>query len=160
MNPIHGSAGLMWSENWAKCQAAVEAVLMRSSITIMVDDVAALHSNTPLKTCDIRHVSKEPISFSGLVSRDLHKVQTRVGFKRSVSRPKPDVCSGLSHDYSRLSLQHGYGLNRQENENFLTVETLEVNHGKPKMILEFNNQINDDEVGLELTLGLAPVQSH
>ena len=150
----------MWSENWAKCQAAVEAVLMRSSITIMVDDAAALHSNTPLKTCDIRHVSKEPISFSGLVSRDLHKVQTRVGFKRSVSRPKPDVCSGLSHDYSRLSLQHGYGLNRQESENFLTVETLEVNHGKPKMILEFNNQINDDEVGLELTLGLAPVQSH
>ena len=82
MNPIHGSAGLMWSENWAKCQAAVEAVLMRSSITIMVDDAAALHSNTPLKTCDIRHLSKEPISFSGLVSRDLHKVQTRVGFKR------------------------------------------------------------------------------
>ncbi|KAJ8758494.1 hypothetical protein K2173_000215 [Erythroxylum novogranatense] len=31
-NPVSGSVGLLWSGNWAVCQAAVEAVFGRSSI--------------------------------------------------------------------------------------------------------------------------------
>ena len=30
MNPIHGSVGLLWSSNWAVCQAEVESILRGS----------------------------------------------------------------------------------------------------------------------------------
>lgn len=172
VNPIYGSVGLMWSGNWAKCQAAVEAVFTGSPI--IVGDATTLHSNPPLKALNIRHVSKEP-TISGF-SHDLHKVKTRAGFKRSVTRPKPHVGLvdsefGTKSNMADLAQFCNYqwgqvypdGLNPawlslQESESMLMVETVEA--AKPETVVEFNSQMNDGEVGLELTLGLVPVHSY
>lgn len=96
VNPIYGSAGLLWSGNWHLCQAAVEGVLNGSPITQISADSDACTVSPPLKACDIRHVSKDENS-SASAARDLHKVtKTRGKFKRTVAKPKvraesPDV---------------------------------------------------------------------
>lgn len=153
VNPIYGAVGLLWSGNWAKCQGAVEAVLAGSPI--VGGDEAHL------KACDIRGVPKED-SISA-ASRELHRVKTRAGFKRSVIRSKPQVGSVVSEHVNAGQSSHdswlGNGCISQENESMLSVETVEAspaNRSKREPVWEFHSQIEDGEVGLELTLGLAP----
>ena len=42
MNPIHGSVGLLWSSNWAVCQAEVESIL-RGSFHAVAPDSSGTH---------------------------------------------------------------------------------------------------------------------
>lgn len=58
VNPIYGSVGLLWSGNRQLCQAAVEAVLKGEPIVQIPSEKAADISIPPLKTFDIRHVTK------------------------------------------------------------------------------------------------------
>uniref|UniRef100_A0A7N0T8J6 LOB domain-containing protein n=1 Tax=Kalanchoe fedtschenkoi TaxID=63787 RepID=A0A7N0T8J6_KALFE len=97
LNPIYGPVGLLWSGSWQLCQAAVDCVLNGSPITPINSEAAETPQGPPLKTCDIRHVSK-----------DLHKVKSRCRFKRSDSkqavvnkidrRPEPEKNRSASHD--------------------------------------------------------------
>eukprot|EP00257_Ricinus_communis_P022596 XP_015582369.1 LOB domain-containing protein 42 [Ricinus communis] len=82
VNPVYGSVGLLWSGNWAHCQSAVDSVLRGTPIVQMPSsgsDTPQLPPQLidPLKTYDIRHVSKEA---------ELNKVKSRSRFKRPVNR--------------------------------------------------------------------------
>ncbi|KAE8730270.1 LOB domain-containing protein 40 [Hibiscus syriacus] len=81
VNPVYGSIGMLWSGNWAECQAAVEAVLKGSTITqtCSLESLEEEQPIYPLKTYDIRHVSKDT------KPADIDKVKTRsrARFKRS-----------------------------------------------------------------------------
>ncbi|XP_038898929.1 LOB domain-containing protein 41-like [Benincasa hispida] len=86
VNPIFGSAGLLWSGSWQLCQDAVEAVLKGAPILPVSSETAASHMGPPLKGCDIRHVSKQQGSASDSA---LRKIKTRRRFKRSAAKLKP-----------------------------------------------------------------------
>lgn len=142
---MYGSVGLLWSGNWQHCQAAVDAVLNGSQIMQLPSEaVAAPHPIPPLNAYDIRHLSKDPNS------DDLHRVKTRSRFKRSAAKPKPRVDSGAEFDRSPS----------QEDESMFSVETVEcslVNRAKTDRVLKAEGQIDDGEVGLELSLGFPHV---
>ncbi|KAI3736300.1 hypothetical protein L6452_15839 [Arctium lappa] len=82
VNPIYGSAGLLWSGSWQLCQNAVEAILHGSPITQI-----ALEKNNGslLKAYDIRYITKDENSGG---SSELHRVKARCQFKRSVGKGK------------------------------------------------------------------------
>lgn len=77
INPTYGSVGLIWSENWEQCQAAVESVLQGSTIMQLPtnNNVALQNSIMPLEGCDIRHLSKNP-------NNEDHRAQILKLFKR------------------------------------------------------------------------------
>ncbi|KAG6589548.1 LOB domain-containing protein 41, partial [Cucurbita argyrosperma subsp. sororia] len=79
VNPIFGSAGLLWSGSWQLCQDAVEAVLNGAPIPPVSYEMATSHMGPPSKGCDIRHVSKQQGS-------GLSEIKKRRRFKR---KPKP-----------------------------------------------------------------------
>ncbi|KAG2312832.1 hypothetical protein Bca4012_027401 [Brassica carinata] len=61
MRRVDGSVGLMWSGNWAQCQAAVDAVLDGLPIThTPLPSASTSHQIIPPhRTYDIRHVAKD-----------------------------------------------------------------------------------------------------
>ncbi|XP_023531745.1 LOB domain-containing protein 40-like [Cucurbita pepo subsp. pepo] len=88
VNPIYGSAGLLWSGSWQLCQDAVEAVLKGAPILSVSSETAASHMGPPLKDCDIRHVSKQQ---GAAPDSALRKIKTRRRFKRSApNKPMPE----------------------------------------------------------------------
>ncbi|KAG7021607.1 LOB domain-containing protein 41, partial [Cucurbita argyrosperma subsp. argyrosperma] len=87
VNPIYGSAGLLWSGSWQLCQDAVEAVLKGAPILSVSSETAVSHMGPPLKGCDIRHVSKQQ---GAAPDSALRKIKTRRRFKRSApNKPMP-----------------------------------------------------------------------
>ncbi|XP_023006009.1 LOB domain-containing protein 41-like [Cucurbita maxima] len=87
VNPIYGSAGLLWSGSWQLCQDAVEAVLKGAPILPVSSESAASHMGPPLKGCDIRHVSRQQGSAPDSA---LQKIKTRRRLKRSApNKPMP-----------------------------------------------------------------------
>ncbi|MQL82399.1 hypothetical protein Taro_014874 [Colocasia esculenta] len=59
-----GSVGLLWSQNWQLCQAAVDAVLKGDRILQISSEAAANHPLRPLhkamvSSYDIRHITKD-----------------------------------------------------------------------------------------------------
>ncbi|KAF8399128.1 hypothetical protein HHK36_014993 [Tetracentron sinense] len=90
VNPIYGSVGLLSSGSWQLCQAAVEAVLKGAPILQIPSEAAACSPGPvpPLKSYDIRHVSKDETSSA---THDLHKVKGRSRFKRSAPKLKPKL---------------------------------------------------------------------
>ncbi|KAI9127759.1 hypothetical protein K1719_000752 [Acacia pycnantha] len=85
LNPIYGSVGLLWSGNWPRCQAAVEAVLKGDPITPINSDAAESGQGPPLKPYDIRHVNKDKNSTE---SNDSLRVKSKSRFKRSAGKTK------------------------------------------------------------------------
>ncbi|XP_073142964.1 LOB domain-containing protein 41-like [Henckelia pumila] len=81
VNPIDGSAGLLWSGSWQLCEDAVGAVLRGAPIT----GHAAETKDRP--AFDIRHVNREDQDRFPR-SSDLHRVKTRRRFKNSGRRTK------------------------------------------------------------------------
>ena len=151
VNPVYGSVGMLWSGNWGECQAAVDAVLNGSPITQTSScESLAQQPISPLKTYDIRHVSKDP------KSADIDKVKTRTRFKRSATRSKRQVDSS---SYDSWMNQFGNG-DSKEDESMFSGETVEgslVNQTKKVHVFKFASQTEEStDVGLELTLGLAP----
>ncbi|KAK1269041.1 LOB domain-containing protein 41 [Acorus gramineus] len=184
VNPIYGSVGLLWSGSWQLCQAAVEAVLKGAPI-VQISSESAVQPHPPLKTYDIRHVSKDDPAHAGSGSgpaEDLHKLsKSRTRFKRSGASAKPKhpepakpgsgsaeddaspVCNlrwferAASHDSSAC---HGGTEPSRENESAETEETWVVSRAderKPQP----DSSADESEVELELTLGFEPHhQSH
>ncbi|GLU04747.1 hypothetical protein SLE2022_218790 [Rubroshorea leprosula] len=153
VNPMMGSAGLLWCGDWNQCQAAVEAVL--NGLPIMQSPAAFSSPVAPLRTHDIRHVSKD--SNSGEIS----KVKTRTRFKRSAPRTKslvPSTSTGI-HSHGTLLAQIERPDNKKENENLFSTGTVEgslLDRTKPQPVMIFDNQDEGGDVGLNLTLCLAP----
>ncbi|KAI3665538.1 hypothetical protein L6452_44165 [Arctium lappa] len=184
VNPIYGSVGLLWSGRWQLCQDAVEAVLNGSPIVQVVSDTEETNNGPPLKAYDIRHVSKDENS-GGSKSNELHLIRTRCRFKRSASKGKAKenrVWVGSCEEESgrdevnNRSSSHESTLSHQsepahvaEGESHETAEGSLVSaetadHGsatapvKAEMDEPATIQEDNDEIGLELTLGYEPVR--
>ncbi|CAM0904991.1 unnamed protein product [Alopecurus aequalis] len=200
VNPIYGSVGLLWSNNWQMCQAAVEAVLSGKPIVQVSSEDAAADRTPPLKAYDIRHVSTTPAAADGR----LHKVAKagRTRFKRASSassqhKPSTDSSHGprsqpqlptevqLDHEH------HGEEVEETEGEfqRAPSHESSDSHHGdhhvephspqevsadteaeagshvsQAEQCTEPAAEMNagevekeDEELGLQLTLGFAPL---
>jgi hypothetical protein len=200
VNPIYGSVGLLWSNNWQMCQAAVEAVLTGKPIVQVSSEDAAADRTPPLRAYDIRHVLASPAAADGR----LHKVAKagRTRFKRASSassqhkpanddsshRPKPQpqlrAEEELDHEH------HGEEVEETEGEfqrapSHESSDSHHEDHVEPhsqqepsadtdaeagshvsqaeqstEPAAEMNAeevQKEDEELGLDLTLGFAPV---
>ncbi|KVI02798.1 LOB domain-containing protein 41-like [Cynara cardunculus var. scolymus] len=181
VNPIYGSVGLLWSGRWQLCQNAVEAVLNGSPIVQVASDTEETNNGPPLKAYDIRHISKDENSGG---SNELHRIRTRCRFKRSASKGKAKdnrvwvgSCEEVSgHDeINNRSSSHESTLSHQSEaahvaegeshetaeESLVSVETAEGSAAAPVKIERDESatiQDNNDEIGLELTLGYEPVR--
>lgn len=118
MNPIYGSVGLLWSGEWAKCQAAVEAVLAGMPIPGIDgqasggdgDGGGALDPKIPLKSCDIRHVAKDPDADQS--DQKLNQVaKTRNRFKRTSAKHRNLVIGSESPEFGATAAGGGGGSN-------------------------------------------------
>ncbi|KAJ0095258.1 hypothetical protein Patl1_14961 [Pistacia atlantica] len=156
VDPISGSAGLLWSGKWFQCQAAVDAVLkgkpikqnsssssysssISSTTTTTTTTISsALHQiPPPLKIYDIRHVSKEPISSSDLTTTTTTTKTPRM--KRSWNRrPKAPAATDSTGGRAYPGLDSSIWLTPLGNAES-SAETVEGSRSS---------------VGLELTLGL------
>ncbi|KAG0487572.1 hypothetical protein HPP92_009667 [Vanilla planifolia] len=151
VNPIYGSAGLLWSGSWHLCQAAVESVLMGVPIDpIPSNDAAAA---PPPKAYDIRHV-KSPDS-------ELNKVRkTRKRFKRSAKARSASPESSAHHwcfavPAKEFKREGSAGSAAGEFDSMFSAESAEVSHVSQCEPC----QSDEGEVSLELTLGFDPAAS-
>ncbi|PSR84721.1 LOB domain-containing protein [Actinidia chinensis var. chinensis] len=163
VNPIYGSAGLLWSGNWHLCHAAVEAVLAGSPIAQISPDTAGSAMSPPLKACDIRHLSKDETSSA---SRDLRKVRTRGRFKRAGRKPKAEVERAVDEAAQVIwswsnekeaveSASHGSVVSQREeppghgggDSDSASLATVEA---------KADERVEGSDVELELTLGFEP----
>ena len=175
VNPIYGSVGLLWSGRWQLCQNAVEAVLNGSPIVQVASDTEETNNGPPLKAYDIRHVSKDENSGG---ANELHRIRTRCRFKRSGSKGKGkenrvwvgscEVDSGINNRSSshESTLSHqSEAAHVAEGESRETAEESLASAGgsgsaapvKAERDDSASIRENDDEIGLELTLGYEPV---
>ncbi|CAD5168446.1 unnamed protein product [Musa acuminata subsp. malaccensis] len=165
VNPIYGSVGLLWSGNWQLCQTAVEAVLKGAPIVQIPSETAASTPAPPLQACDIRHVFKKPRT-----AAELHNVnKPRSLFKRTGSKAartattRPEFPRARSHESeashptepaAAVVERNRKGGECRENECMSLADTAEeashVSQGEP-------DETEEDELGLELTLGFKPV---
>lgn len=160
MNPVDGSVGLMWSGNWAQCQAAVDAILNGLPITHtpLPSASASHHIIPPHRTYDIRHVAKDPTT-GGDSSESLalaprvngNKVKTQTGRLKRLAETVDYQLGECSHDTWQLQSSgatHGYGQ--------LALENVANRRGDPlnqSSNLGCDDQVDTNEVGLELRLG-------
>lgn len=135
VNPTYGSLGLFSSGEWARCEAAVDAVLTGS----MINDVSTFDSQTSStlvgdnahSSYDIRHVARG-------TNVDVRE-KTRFKKAAQVIKPKPrvgSVDSAVLWNFIR------------ENESVETVETSMGSQGESSGVCK-------TEVNLELTLGFS-----
>ncbi|XP_041005576.1 LOB domain-containing protein 41-like [Juglans microcarpa x Juglans regia] len=186
VNPIYGSVGLLWSGSWQLCQSAVEAVLKGAPITAITSEAAASDHGPPLKAYDIRHVSKDENSAASndphrvktrcRFKRSVIKPRaSKVGLGAaddSCLDVKPKWDGGCCTQELNRSTSHESSLSHQselaanvegeskETESMISVETAETSVlflSEPKSGPKANEQGQDSEIGLELTLGFEPV---
>ncbi|KAF9674097.1 hypothetical protein SADUNF_Sadunf10G0092300 [Salix dunnii] len=165
VNPVYGSVGMLWSGNWAECQAAVDAVLKGLPIVSIPSssDIPAPHLISSLNTHDIRHVSRYQNS------PELHTVKNRTRFKRSIAT-RPDSLAEptarlnpgeLRFEHVRESwpghLGNGDSTCIKDEDSILATETVEDSlwcRVEPEQVFKFNRQSDDSDLSLELTLAL------
>lgn len=75
VDPIFGSSGLLWSGNWSRCQAAVEAVLEGGSPIATV----GFNGVVEAPAFDIRHVNKSGIPGGATETRQVRSRAKRGG---------------------------------------------------------------------------------
>ncbi|KAK7280481.1 hypothetical protein RJT34_25545 [Clitoria ternatea] len=138
VNPTYGSLGLIWSGEWARCEAAVEAVLSGSKISDVADCdwcVTETHGEDHvIAVCDIRHVAK-PTNVEDVATRERNLFNTA----REIIKPQARVGS-----VDKASL----GRTGWESESVETVEPSLVNQDGP-------NRTGEIGVNLKLTLGFS-----
>jgi hypothetical protein len=180
LNPVYGSVGLLWSGNWKLCQNAVENVLLGMPIAQPPPATTAV---PPLKTCDIRHVSRSGGEHGSAASGDIHGVanSSRGQFKRRgaqrLARPDTTIELVFSRPASAMlvdvrqalplswapagkpsqeySVSHDVVPETDSNSNTASVDTVEVSHVSQSEP-EAPREIGGREVGLDLALGLLP----
>nr|XP_017239197.1 PREDICTED: LOB domain-containing protein 41-like [Daucus carota subsp. sativus] len=147
VNPVYGSAGLLWSGNWHLCQNAVEAVLRGDPITQTVAiDAAEVNNGPPHKAYDIRHVPKNENSNN-------HHVKNRLRFKRSAGK---ELNGPISHD-STLSHQSEAAMNGEGGSGEMAEGSALFRAPQDWFVPEKDNNVveaESEEDELELTLGV------
>uniref|UniRef100_A0ACD5U9X6 Uncharacterized protein n=1 Tax=Avena sativa TaxID=4498 RepID=A0ACD5U9X6_AVESA len=212
VNPIYGSVGLLWSNNWQMCQAAVEAVLSGNPIVQVSSEDAAADRTPPLRAYDIRHVGASPPA-AAADGRMLHKVAKagRTRFKRASSassqhkpsngsshkpQPQPQVRVRAEEELDHHEHHHLHGEEVEETEGqgafrrAPSHESSDSHHHEDHVVEPHSQQEasadtdaeagshvsqaeqstepaaemnaeevekEDEELGLDLTLGFAPV---
>lgn len=149
VNPIYGSAGLLWSGSWQLCQAAVEAVLKGEQIVQVSSELAV---GPPVKACDIRHVCKgESKRLTSVPSDQLHKVvKSRSRFKNSAAKKTKPTVTGSGNDESGLDTCNEIGENSSGGEgDCVSAETVEATLVKG----DERGDGSDVDLDLDLTLG-------
>ncbi|XP_062109463.1 LOB domain-containing protein 42-like [Humulus lupulus] len=161
VSPINGSVGLLWTGDWDKCQAAVEAVLAGAPIKVETEEHALdskqfAHLKSPCAV-DIRHVTKDDV-VSDSNPKHMSQPKPRNRFKRTATGQKTLLGGGSNlgdltrflnpgHEYwwPRL-LGNGSTSAGEDVESMFSVESVE-----PKE----PNKDQRGEVRLELSLGFA-----
>ncbi|KAK6931506.1 Lateral organ boundaries, LOB [Dillenia turbinata] len=152
ISPIYGSVGLLWSNNWHRCQAAVESVLKGTPIMPISTESPQKNPKPPLKFYDIRHMSK----VLKQANANLHKRRTRRRFKRNPpgnhiepARPESfiDFTSGVSVCRSEKNCDIKW-----PSQCHQEVELLNES-GKTENGSKLESESHDGEVELELALG-------
>ncbi|KAF7123497.1 hypothetical protein RHSIM_Rhsim12G0084700 [Rhododendron simsii] len=158
INPVSGSVGLLCSNNWDKCQAAVDSVLSGSTLK-QVDELAAAQPIMPFKGCDIRHLTKG--------SNEIHRVQTQTRFKRSGGRCRTksrlvsvDEVMAESTQFSISGWVGNYPEERNvdpshDSSTLFSAETVEASLAN--RVVKYESQVVESEVELELCLSFNPV---
>lgn len=154
MNPIYGSAGLLWSGNWHLCHAAVEAVLSGAPIAQHLSpETDESTMSPPLKACDIRHVSKDESSDQTVRPRGRK-------FKRAGKKPKKGGAEAAVDEAEAARVMWSWSnkeFDRSTSHDSVvshdsgSVETVEESLAKP------DGRAGGRGVELELSLGLEPV---
>ncbi|KAJ4808178.1 LOB domain-containing protein 41 [Rhynchospora pubera] len=142
VNPIYGSVGLLWSEQWHLCQAAVESVLKGTPISQIATATASTTTAvTPIKASDIRHIANR----KSQCTIDLHKVNasSRVQFKHTgfwSICPETDMPGSVEEENQRA----------QESREIANGSHVSLNeHVCRKQELDST----EEDSGLDLTLG-------
>ncbi|KAK6921746.1 Lateral organ boundaries, LOB [Dillenia turbinata] len=159
INPIYGSVGLLWSNNWHRCQAAVESVLKGSPIVPISTESPHKSPKPPLKFYDIRHISKELKQGNA----NLHKIRIRRRFKRT----QPGNHIEPARLKSFIDFASGAGLcGSEKNCDFKRpaqyhqeIELLNGS-GQTENGAKLESESDESEVELELALGFEPVSSN
>lgn len=149
INPVSGSVGLLCSNKWAKCQAAVDSVL----------------SGSTLKQVDESPAAQPIMPFKG--SNEIHRVQTQTRFKRSGGRGCNKIrlasVDEVMAESTRLSISGRAG-NYPEERNvdpshdsstLFSAETVEASLAN--RVVKYESQVEESEVELELCLSFNPV---
>jgi hypothetical protein len=172
LNPVYGSVGLLWSENWKLCQDAVENVLRGVPIAQPPPAATAV---PPLKTCDIRHVARRGGDIHGVANSSRGQFKRRVAqrcarsdtaielvFSRPASAMLVDVRQALPLSWApagkpgqEYSVSHDAVPETDSNSNTVSVDTVEASHVSQSEP-EAPREIDGREVGLDLALGLLP----
>ncbi|KAJ8641655.1 hypothetical protein MRB53_018349 [Persea americana] len=161
VNPIYGSVGLLSSGSWQLCQSAVEDVLNGAPI-IQLGSEPAPSPRPPIKTGDIRHVSKQ----------EPHRVKPRTRFKRAARKPKTNLelsaaelasepVSNLKWTTSHDSLLSHHDELNADSDSAFSVETVEdslVDRAEPEPGSRADE--NEQDLDLGLTLGFGRISSH
>ncbi|KAI4357820.1 hypothetical protein L6164_001744 [Bauhinia variegata] len=163
VNPVNGSLGLLWTGDWGRCQAAVDAVLAGSEIKDAVPDFDLQVGSKPtVIDCGECHVAKDSDVDKGSINK---VTKGRARFKMSreskVIKPIARVGSVDSDTLGSLNLQQQNSRwERSESESLFSGETVEAMLVNRDIEPEQDQMRHDDEIGadetevdLELTLG-------
>ncbi|PIN05236.1 hypothetical protein CDL12_22230 [Handroanthus impetiginosus] len=151
INPVYGSVGLMYSGNWRRCQAAVEAVLQGAPLIKQVtrdDDHDDSSTAAQLQACDIRHLSAGGVRSGNRFKRSAKSQVDSVG-----------VAEFLIESETKFTIT-GWDcgedeLKRAPSHDSFSVETVESALVNPDEKPVWG--IKPEPTGLELTLGLNSV---
>jgi hypothetical protein len=183
VNPVYGSVGLLWSGQWQACQDAVEAVLkgvpiVRVSSADQPEAAASPPTIGTTATSDIRHVSKDRDAAAALLrvsraGRTKFKRASSSSTKAADKSPRPSTPSQeqepgvVDHDAPALSSHHDEeSAGSHQHPNDCDIMAAAAQEGSSEagshvsQAEEHHSHVNkedEDEVGLELTLGLEPV---
>ncbi|KAI4313928.1 hypothetical protein L6164_026870 [Bauhinia variegata] len=151
VNPVYGSLGLLWSGDWGRCQAAVDAVLAGSDIKDAVaDSDLQEEGKAAIPACGLRHVAK----YSDVDKGGVNKVtKGRARFKRSgetkVIKPITRLGSVDSDSLGSLNLRHRR--ESSESESMFSGKTGEPSLENRDTEPEQYRTRNDDEIGADKT---------
>ncbi|XP_047071119.1 LOB domain-containing protein 41-like [Lolium rigidum] len=183
VNPIYGSVGLLWSGQWEACQAAVEAVLKGNRIVQVSSEAVAAAQATPplgLRAYDIRHVAKDtadPLRVSRAGRTRFKRASSSTAKSKSSGANRHDDCldHAPTHEESAGSHDHGGHVDDDgmaavdqalEESEDTEIEAGSHSHSHvsqaersplPPVRQVAQNDSQDDDIELELTLGLEPV---
>lgn len=150
MNPIHGSVGLLWSGNWALCQAGVESILQGN-----------IPNPLNINSCVMRNEEQQ---ITHGTASGLNKVKASCKFKCINPRRKPKSKEAQFLDQIQMTSSGGIDMMKtlsgkekccsssQQPDDEMNCNTLQSFNPKVEALYMQNSEVKV-EVELELTLG-------
>ncbi|CAM8882109.1 unnamed protein product [Rhodiola kirilowii] len=137
VDPIYGAVGLLWSNNWQQCEAAVDAVLSgRQIVPIQNPQNPNGHPIAALNSFDIRHVARPAAPEPNVTTR------SNIRTKPRSTRPSRKPVQPNGTEFGGIGPSDGSGF---------SVETVE---GSVTVTNRVSLPDDNEEMGLELSLNL------